>query len=65
MAMTFELTIGGVDGETNIIAISSDTSTLRQLLTQHDHEGSSVTIRVTADSEEAFKLLATLEAVGK
>jgi hypothetical protein len=61
----FELFIGGVDGETNVTMSASRLRSVREFLAQRDHEGSGVTLRVTAESgDEAYAVVSALEAQG-
>lgn len=59
--MFFELSIGGVDGETNVSVSAPDADTTLRLLHHFDHEGSSVSLSITVDdSEQVYNLLKML-----
>jgi hypothetical protein len=58
--MTLALTIGGVDGETNFLIHAVSAEVVLGFLSRYDHEGSVVTLRVEAESEQAYALLKQL-----
>jgi hypothetical protein len=59
--MTYELYVGGVDGETHFNLSTPNRAAIRQALFQHDHEGSAVTLTVLAEDADAYKVLDALD----
>lgn len=55
-----EVTIGGVDGETNAHIVTPRARVALEFLAAYDHEGSVVTIRVTLEDEKGYALLQQL-----
>lgn len=55
--MIFELILSGVDGQTEYAIRTPRAETIREVLADYDHEGSSISLHVIAEGEDTYKLL--------
>jgi hypothetical protein len=58
--MTFDITIHGVDGETWIQARRYNAKAVIDFLSAHDHEGSSIVLRIESDDDDVYETLTRL-----
>jgi hypothetical protein len=57
MKVKIEVSIAGVDGETNVTLQTPDAGTALNFTRTYDHEGSSMGVTIEADHEHAYRLL--------
>jgi hypothetical protein len=58
--MELTITVGGVDGETNFIMYTRHPYQAMKFITDHDHEGSTLSMTLRVDDEQVYRVLETL-----